>query len=44
MGSQLRSVYDPEANSWEQVAGMPTPRANAEVALLDETIPCLWGL
>ena len=36
-------VYDPKNNSWERVADMPTPRTNAETAVVNGTIYVCGG-
>lgn len=42
-GLSTVEVYDPKTNSWEQVADMPTPRTNAEVAVVNGTIYVCGG-
>ena len=37
-------VYDPHNNSWKKVADMPTPRSNAEAAVVDGKIYVVGGL
>ena len=36
-------VYDPKTNRWEQVADMPTPRTDAETAVVNGTIYVCGG-
>ena len=42
-GLSTVEVYDPQTNSWEQVADMPTPRTNAETAVINGTIYVCGG-
>ena len=42
-GLSTVEVYDPQTNSWEQAADMPTPRASTEAAVINGTIYVCGG-
>ena len=42
-GLSTVEVYDPKTNTWERVADMPTPRTNAETAVVNGTIYVCGG-
>ena len=42
-GLSTVEVYDPKTNTWERVADMPTPRTNAETAVINGTIYVCGG-
>lgn len=42
-GLSTVEVYDPQTNSWEQVADMPTPRTKAKTAVVNGTIYVCGG-
>ena len=42
-GLSTVEVYDPQTNSWEQVADMPTPRTSTETAVVNGTIYVCGG-
>ena len=42
-GLSTVEVYDPQTNSWEQVADMPTPRTSTETAVVNGTLYVCGG-
>ena len=42
-GLSIVEVYDPQTNSWERVADMPTPRASAGASVVDGIIYVFGG-
>ena len=42
-GLSTVEVYDPEMNTWQKIADMPTPRADAGTAVIDGTIYVFGG-
>ena len=42
-GLSTVEVYDPQTNTWRQVADMPTPRTNAKAAVVNGTIYVFGG-
>ena len=42
-GLSTVEVYDPKMNSWQKIADMPTPRADAGTAVVDGTIYVFGG-